>query len=76
MGVKPLYRKRKTCHSFERGQHDTLFKRRKFFNRSLGLTSDGGLSSESVSNSLEKGKDGDKPCPFSKQHVSKDSHGN
>lgn len=77
MGVKPLYRKRKTCYSLERGQqHDTLFKKRKFSNRGSDLTSDGGFSSESVSNSLEKGTEGNNPSSSSKQHLLKDSHGN
>ncbi|KAF7831065.1 telomere repeat-binding protein 3-like [Senna tora] len=74
VGAKPSYHKRKTCHSFERGHHDTLFKRRKFFNRGSGLSADGGFSSGSVSNSLKKGMDGENPSLSSKQHVSKDSH--
>lgn len=72
----PLYRKRKTCHGFERSQQSTIVKRRKFFDRVSGVTSDGGFSSESVSNSPEKGNDGDNPSSSAKLHVPKDSHGN
>ncbi|KAL2990823.1 hypothetical protein AAZX31_11G224000 [Glycine max] len=41
-----------------------------------GVTSDGGFSSESVSNSPQKGMDGDKPSSSAKLHVpkAKDSH--
>ncbi|XP_054798807.1 telomere repeat-binding protein 3 [Prosopis cineraria] len=73
-GEKPLFQKRKACHSFERGHYGTLFKRRKFSNRASGLTFDGGFSSESISNSLEKGIDSNNPSSSSKQHESKDSH--
>ncbi|XP_061357606.1 telomere repeat-binding protein 3-like isoform X2 [Gastrolobium bilobum] len=70
----PLYRKRKTCHSFERSQYNTIVKRRKFFNRLSGVTCDGGFSSESVSNSPKKGTDGYNPGSSAKLHVPKDSH--
>ncbi|KAK4277952.1 hypothetical protein QN277_015866 [Acacia crassicarpa] len=73
-GAKPLFQKRKARHSFERGHYDSLFKRRKLSNQCSGLTLDGGFSSESVSNSLEKGTDGNNPGSSSKQHESKDSH--
>ncbi|KAK7321520.1 hypothetical protein VNO77_32253 [Canavalia gladiata] len=72
--VKTLNRKRKTCYSFERSQHYTLLKRRKFFNRGSVVTSDGGFSSESVSDSPEKGIGGNKPSSSGKLQVSKDSH--
>lgn len=54
-GLKPLYRKRKTFCNRERYQRDVLFKRRKMFDQSSVVISDGGFSSESVSNSPEKG---------------------
>lgn len=54
-GLKPLYRKRKIICNRERGQRDILFKRRKMFDHSSVVISDGGFSSESVSNSPEKG---------------------
>lgn len=73
-GAKPLFQKRKAYHSFERGHYDSLFKRRKFSNQCSVLTLDGGFSSESVSNSLEKGMDASNPSSSSKQHESKDSH--
>ena len=76
MGVKLLYRKRKTCYSFERSENKTRVKRRKFIDRVSGVTSDGGFSSESVSNSPEKGMDGDNPSSSAKLHIPKDSHGN
>ncbi|CAL0317677.1 unnamed protein product [Lupinus luteus] len=74
-GVKPLYHKRKACYySFERSRHGTLFKRRKFFGRSSVLTSDGGFSCDSVSNSPDKGIDGDSSNSSAKLQASKDSH--
>lgn len=75
LGV-PLYRKRKACYGFERSQRSTIAKRRKFFDHVSGVTSDGGFSSESVSNSPMKGVDGDKPCSSAKLLVPQDSHGN
>lgn len=59
-GSKPLYRKRKTCYDRQRYKRDILFKRRKLFDQSSIATSDGGFSSESVSNSPEKGISEDK----------------
>ncbi|KAL2317224.1 hypothetical protein Fmac_031100 [Flemingia macrophylla] len=73
-GVKTLNRKRKTCYSFERPQHCTLFKRSKFINRGSVVTSDGGFSSESVSDSHEKGIDGDNPSSSGILQEAKDSH--
>ncbi|XVF23915.1 hypothetical protein REPUB_Repub13aG0081300 [Reevesia pubescens] len=89
-GIKPLYRKRKTYYNYDRCQYDTLYKRRKFFDRSSIVTSDGGISSESVTNSPEKVMNGDKSssaamlhgaCGVSSlltghqaSHQSKDSH--
>lgn len=58
--MKPLHRKRKLCYSRERYRHDAFYKRRKFADRSLVVTSDGGFSSESVCNSPEKSIFGDK----------------
>ncbi|WCJ19635.1 Telomere repeat-binding protein 1 [Euphorbia peplus] len=59
-GAKPFYRKRKICYGRERYQHDNLYKRRKFSDHSLAVTSDGGFSSESVCNSPHKGINLDK----------------
>ena len=59
-GIKPLHRKRKTYYNYDRCQYDTLYKKRKFFDHSSIVTSDGGISSESVSNSPEKVMNGDK----------------
>lgn len=56
-GLKPLYNKRKSCYNRERFHHGSFYKRRKIFDRNS--SSDGGFSSESVSNSPEKGKSGD-----------------
>ncbi|XP_031251219.1 telomere repeat-binding protein 4-like [Pistacia vera] len=58
-GVKPLHRKRKPYNS-ERCQRDALHKRRKFYGHNSLDTFDGGFSSESVTNSPEKGRNGDK----------------
>ncbi|BAT86034.1 hypothetical protein VIGAN_04364700 [Vigna angularis var. angularis] len=75
LGV-PHYHKRKTCYGFERFQNNTFIKKRKIVDRVSGVTSDGGFSSESVSNSPQKGTDGDKPSSSAKLHVAKakDSH--
>ncbi|MBA0842928.1 hypothetical protein Goarm_000162, partial [Gossypium armourianum] len=51
-GIKALQRKRKTY--YDKCQYDTLYKRRKFFDRSSIVTSDGRIGSENVSNSPEK----------------------
>ncbi|XP_008461682.2 telomere repeat-binding protein 4 isoform X1 [Cucumis melo] len=47
------FRKRKLYFNSERYQ-DSLYKRRRFFDRSSMVNSDGGMSSESVTNSPEK----------------------
>ncbi|KAK9282932.1 hypothetical protein L1049_011157 [Liquidambar formosana] len=59
-GIKPACRNRKTYYGRERYQRDTPFKKRKWFDKSSVVTSDGGVSSESISNSPEKGMSGDK----------------
>lgn len=71
-----IYRKRKTYHGFERSQHSTIVKRRKSFDRVSVVSSDGGFSSERVSNSPQKGTDGGNPNSCSKLHVPEDSRGN
>lgn len=48
------FRKRKLHFNSERYQVDSLYKRRRFFDRSSIVNSDGGMSSESVTNSPEK----------------------
>ncbi|RDY03071.1 Telomere repeat-binding protein 4, partial [Mucuna pruriens] len=73
-GVKTLNRKRKTCYGFERPQDCTLFKRRKFFDRGSVVISDGGFSSDSVSDSRGKGINVDNPSSSGKPQESKDSH--
>ncbi|XVE69206.1 hypothetical protein DITRI_Ditri09bG0133200 [Diplodiscus trichospermus] len=82
-GIKPPYRKRKVYHNYDRCQYDSLCKRRKFFDRSSIVTYDGGISSESVSNSPEKVMNGDKSSSAATSHggaghqasnQSKDSH--
>ncbi|XP_058787485.1 telomere repeat-binding protein 3-like [Vicia villosa] len=69
----PLYCKRKTSHGSDKSRHSTIVKRRKFFDRVSGVTSDGGFSSESVTNSPEKGKDGHKPSSSAKLQVTEES---
>ncbi|KAL5734682.1 hypothetical protein ACOSP7_032543 [Xanthoceras sorbifolium] len=59
-GLRPLHRKRKTCYNRERHHRDVLYKRRKFYDRSSVETFDGRFSCESVTNSPEKGRSGDK----------------
>ncbi|KAK7387395.1 hypothetical protein VNO78_28162 [Psophocarpus tetragonolobus] len=70
LGV-PHYLKRKTCYGFERSQHNAIVKRRKFVDRVSGVISDGGFSSESVSNSPQKVTNVDKPSSSAKLHVPK-----
>ncbi|VVA97390.1 unnamed protein product [Arabis nemorensis] len=55
VGVKALYRKRKSCYGYNAWQRETIYKRRKSSERSSVVTSDGGLSSGSVSKLPEKG---------------------
>uniref|UniRef100_A0A6N2NCE3 Uncharacterized protein n=1 Tax=Salix viminalis TaxID=40686 RepID=A0A6N2NCE3_SALVM len=59
-GMNSRYLKRKLSYSRERYQHNTFYKRRKFTDRSVVVTSDGGFSSESVCNSPDKNMTGDK----------------
>uniref|UniRef100_A0A2P2JCU9 Uncharacterized protein n=1 Tax=Rhizophora mucronata TaxID=61149 RepID=A0A2P2JCU9_RHIMU len=59
-GIKPLYHKRKFSYNHKRYQHEPLYKRRRFPDCSLIVTSDGGFSSESVCNSPENGTNGEK----------------
>ncbi|GAV75168.1 hypothetical protein CFOL_v3_18647 [Cephalotus follicularis] len=67
-GTKPLYCKRKTCYNRERFQQNGLYKRRKFADRNSVLNSDGAFSSESVSNSPQKGMNGDKYVSAARLH--------
>ncbi|KAE8676895.1 Telomere repeat-binding protein 3 [Hibiscus syriacus] len=53
-GIKSVNHKRKTYCNYDNCQYDTLYKRRKFFDRSSIVTSDEGIGSGSVSNSPEK----------------------
>ncbi|KAH0943835.1 hypothetical protein HID58_003472 [Brassica napus] len=54
VGVKALYRKRKSCYGYNAWQRETIYKRRRSPDRSSVVTSDGGLSSGSVSKLPEK----------------------
>ncbi|XP_038891263.1 telomere repeat-binding protein 4-like isoform X2 [Benincasa hispida] len=54
------FRKRKLYFNSERYQGDSLYKRRRFSDRSSMVNSDGGMSSESVTNSPEKSIHNDK----------------
>ncbi|KAF8395134.1 hypothetical protein HHK36_019075 [Tetracentron sinense] len=56
--MKPVYRNRKTCFTRQRSQRNFSFKRRKLYQSSVS-TSDGGISSEGISTSPEKGINGD-----------------
>ncbi|XP_010499156.1 PREDICTED: telomere repeat-binding protein 3 [Camelina sativa] len=55
VGVKTLYRKRRSCYGYNAWQRDIIYKRRRSPDRSSVVTSDGGLSSGSVSKLPEKG---------------------
>ncbi|ESQ48774.1 hypothetical protein EUTSA_v10020283mg [Eutrema salsugineum] len=54
VGVKALYRKRRSCYGYNAWQRETIYKRRRSSDRSSVVTSDGGLSSGSVSKLPEK----------------------
>lgn len=58
--MKTLHRKRKSGYNHERCQHDSPFKRRKFYDRGPAVTFDGGFSCESVTNSPDKSRNRDK----------------
>lgn len=58
VGAKTLYRKRKSCYGYNAWQRDIIYKRRRSPDRSSVVTSDGGLSSGSVSKLPEKGDTG------------------
>ncbi|CAL9220549.1 unnamed protein product [Arabidopsis halleri] len=55
VGVKTLYRKRKSCYGYNAWQREIIYKRRRSPDRSSVVTSDGGLSTGSVSKVPEKG---------------------
>jgi hypothetical protein len=55
VGVKTLYRKRKSCYGYNAWQREIIYKRRRSPDRSSVVTSDGGLSSGSVSKLPKKG---------------------
>ncbi|KAK2637484.1 hypothetical protein Ddye_032276 [Dipteronia dyeriana] len=59
-GMRPSHRKRKTCYNNEKCHRDVLYKWRRFYDRSSVETFDGGFSCESVTNSPEKGRNGNK----------------
>ncbi|KAF8118104.1 hypothetical protein N665_0006s0104 [Sinapis alba] len=54
--LKALYRKRKLCYGYNPWKHDSVHRNRRLSNKELVVTSDGGLSSESVTNSPVKGE--------------------
>ncbi|KAJ0242468.1 Telomere repeat-binding protein 3 [Hirschfeldia incana] len=54
VGMKTLYRKRKSCYGYNAWQRETIYKRRRSPDRSSVITSDGGVSSGSVSKLSEK----------------------
>ncbi|KAF8402931.1 hypothetical protein HHK36_011024 [Tetracentron sinense] len=65
--MKAVYRNRKICYTRQRSQRNLSCKRRKLFNRSSVLTSDG-ISSEGISSSPEKGINGDATGSGVKMH--------
>ncbi|KAG2317947.1 hypothetical protein Bca4012_068922 [Brassica carinata] len=54
VGMKALYRKRKSCYGYNAWQRETVYKRIRSPDRSSVVTSDGGISSGSVSKLPEK----------------------
>ncbi|XP_077238992.1 telomere repeat-binding protein 5-like [Tasmannia lanceolata] len=59
LGTKPVFRSSKMCYRRQRTQRCSPFKRRNLFERRSLSTSDGGISSEAISNSPEKGINGE-----------------
>ncbi|XP_077232746.1 telomere repeat-binding protein 5-like [Tasmannia lanceolata] len=66
--MKPVFRSKKMCYTRQRTQSCFPFKKRKLFERCSLSTSDGGISSEGVSNSSEKGVDGNPTCLGATMH--------
>lgn len=56
--LKALYRKRKLYYGYNSWKRETVHKKRRLSAKGLVVNYDGGLSSESVSNSPEKGESG------------------
>lgn len=56
--LKALYRKRKLCYGYNQWKHETVHRKRRLSDKGLVVTSDEGLSSESVTNSPQKGESG------------------
>ncbi|KAF2615581.1 hypothetical protein F2Q70_00007387 [Brassica cretica] len=54
--LKSLYRKRKLCYGYNQWKHETVHRKRRLSDKGLVVTSDGGLSSESVTNSPQMGE--------------------
>uniref|UniRef100_A0A1J3FX37 Telomere repeat-binding protein 4 n=1 Tax=Noccaea caerulescens TaxID=107243 RepID=A0A1J3FX37_NOCCA len=54
--LKAFHRKRKLCYGYNPWKHETIHRKRRLSDKGLVVNSDGGLSSESVSNSPEKGE--------------------
>jgi hypothetical protein len=54
--LKALYRKRKLCYGYNPWKRETIHRKRRLSDKGLVVNYDGGLSSESVSNSPEKGE--------------------
>ncbi|CAH8328111.1 unnamed protein product [Eruca vesicaria subsp. sativa] len=54
--LKALHRKRKLCYGYNPWKHETVHRKRRLSDKGLVVNSDGGLSSESVTNSPEKGE--------------------
>lgn len=66
--MKALNQKRKVCYNGERYHNDLFYKRRKLLDRRSSATSDGVLSSESVSNSPQKDMIGNKNDTYISVH--------
>ncbi|CAH8292139.1 unnamed protein product [Eruca vesicaria subsp. sativa] len=54
--LKSLYRKRKLCYGYNQRKHESVHRKRRMSEKGLVVTSDGGLSCESVTNSPVKGE--------------------
>ncbi|GMH30588.1 hypothetical protein Nepgr_032431 [Nepenthes gracilis] len=67
--MKNIYCNKKSHDERERSQHNTPFKKRKLFDQSSVATFDGGISSETASNSPDKGINTNKNGPATKLHA-------
>ncbi|GAB4831814.1 hypothetical protein Ancab_005829 [Ancistrocladus abbreviatus] len=67
--IKHIYQNQKSDYEYQRSQFNTPFKKRKLFDQSSVVTYDGGVSSESASNSPRKDVDDAKNARAAMMHA-------